>query len=579
MATTSAWRNPENEIIESQDSAPPNDPAPLTVVPARGPAAPWTHGVLPAIFFIALAIINSHPLALDPASTIGRHGDAFFSVWRLAWIAHQLRTDPVHLFDGNIFHPERGTLAYSDAILLPAVVVAPLNWAGVNTVALYNLTLLSAFVLSALAAYLLVRHLTQSSAAGLLAGVIFAFSPYRFDHFDHLEMQFAFWIPLAVLAWHRAVARERRRDYLKVAALAAGQILSCIYYGVFLLTWLAVVTLVWFFRTPSRALKAGAAILLPPLVVLALYSVPYMQNRSRVGDRNPREISGFSAEMKDFLSAPSTNRLYGWTAGLSVDERHLFPGLVAGALLVVGLWPPFSRMRMAHAVGLALALQLTLGFNGFIYGPLYEWVLPFKGLRVPARADILVLLGTCVLAGFGLARILARIERARVSAAIAAAVILAASAEYLTKPNLQDVDRRVSVWYPWLATIPDAVVFEWPADVPWRLQQMIDVTYMYRSTLHWRPLLNGYSGYYPHSYIELLLEMRAFPYTSSLEYLRRAGANVLVVHDVPGSVPSYDEALARLAREPGVRVFAQGRDAGMRVTFFRLNAGVEASAR
>jgi hypothetical protein len=99
---------------------------------------------------------------------------------------------------------------------------------------------------------------------------------------------------------------------------------------------------------------------------------------------------------------------------------------------------------------------------------------------------------------------------------------------------------------------------------------MVDVHYMYRSTLHWRPLLNGYSGNFPHSYTELLLAARSFPDTRSLAYLQERGANILVVHEVPGRPDLYAEALERLARDPNVRVLAQDRDAGRRVTFFRL---------
>ena len=47
-------------------------------------------------------------------------GDPLFSMWRLAWVAHQLPVDPRHLFDANIFHPAARTLAYSDAMLAPA---------------------------------------------------------------------------------------------------------------------------------------------------------------------------------------------------------------------------------------------------------------------------------------------------------------------------------------------------------------------------------------------------------------------------------------------------------------------------
>src|SRR5262245_8494424 len=133
-------------------------------------------------FFTLLVVANSFPLILQSGNSIGQHGDSFFSVWRLAWVAHQLVADPWHLFDSNIFHPHRDTFAYSDAMLLPAVVLAPFNWIGVSPLVIYNATLLLAFLASAVAAFLLVRELTGSAPAGLIGGVIFAFSAHRFEH-------------------------------------------------------------------------------------------------------------------------------------------------------------------------------------------------------------------------------------------------------------------------------------------------------------------------------------------------------------------------------------------------------------
>ncbi len=94
------------------------------------------------------------------------------------------------------------------------------------------------------------------------------------------------------------------------------------------------------------------------------------------------------------------------------------------------------------------------------------------------------------------------------------------------------------------------MVFEWPVTVPWRLHIMQDVIYMYRSTAHWQPLLNGYSGHYPRDYVELLLHMRSFPYTDALDYLRRRGATVLILHEQFGTRPTYQQALERLHRDP-----------------------------
>jgi hypothetical protein len=106
--------------------------------------------------------------------------------------------------------------------------------------------------------------------------------------------------------------------------------------------------------------------------------------------------------------------------------------------------------------------------------------------------------------------------------------------------------------------------------VPWRLYYMVDLSYMARSTIHWRPMLNGYSGYYPRSYIRLLIDMRSFPDTRSLNILRERGATILVLHEYYETRRRYARAVERLLRDPNVRPIAQDRDGAGRVAFFRL---------
>ena len=49
---------------------------------------------LATAFFALLVVINTYPLTLHPAREIGDQGDAYFSIWRLAWVAHQIGADP-----------------------------------------------------------------------------------------------------------------------------------------------------------------------------------------------------------------------------------------------------------------------------------------------------------------------------------------------------------------------------------------------------------------------------------------------------------------------------------------------------
>ena len=153
------------------------------------------------------------------------------SLWRIAWIAHQLPRDPERLFAGNIYYPARHP-AFSDATLLQGALVSPLIWLGCRCLTRLTLLVLGSFVFAGVAAWLLVRELTGSTRAGLLAGLVFAFAPYRFDHYVHLELLWTGWMPLVLLAVHRAVDRGSWRAGVAFGLLFVAQGLSCIYYSV-----------------------------------------------------------------------------------------------------------------------------------------------------------------------------------------------------------------------------------------------------------------------------------------------------------------------------------------------------------
>ena len=92
-------------------------------------------------------------------------------------------------------------------MLLPGIVLAPLFWMGTSPVIIYNLALFSAFTLSGLTAFWLARLVTGNVSASFVAGMIYAFAPYRFTHYMHLELQLVFWIPLLLFMIHRSLPR------------------------------------------------------------------------------------------------------------------------------------------------------------------------------------------------------------------------------------------------------------------------------------------------------------------------------------------------------------------------------------
>src|SRR5262252_7647257 len=193
------------------------------------------------VLFTFLTAVMTYPQVFHMADGVHDEGDPLMVTWVPAWVAHQLPRAPAHLFDANIFYPERNTLAYSETLLVPGTIVAPLHWLGVGPILIYNLVFLSGFAISGVGVALLVRRLTGNAAAALLAGIVFAFPPYRIDHYAHLQLQQTQFIPLAMLAFHQLLDTNRLRDGVWLGVCVACQMLSCMYYGLFLIPYMTIV--------------------------------------------------------------------------------------------------------------------------------------------------------------------------------------------------------------------------------------------------------------------------------------------------------------------------------------------------
>jgi hypothetical protein len=504
----------------------------------RADHEPWRRSArafaLAAVVYLLLTAVMTWPQArFLTQPVVPDYGDPLLSTWRLSWVAHQLPRDPLHLFDANIFHPEPNSLAFSDAMIVPSLMVAPLVWAGVHQVIAYNVLLLSGFVLSALAMFVLVRSLTRHTGAALIAGAVFGFLPYRFLHYGHVELQMAQWMPLCLWALHRTIADARLRDGLLGGIFLTLQTLSSFYYGIFFATYLAVVVPVILIRAgrakARRALRPLAAGVALAALLTIPFTIPYFHARQSVGERGAEEIQIYSAEPHNYLAAPYPNVMFGipsWRHNLGGPERELFQGIAGPLLVVVAVWPPLSAVRIAYALGFAFAFDGSLGFNGYVYSFLHEFAFPYRGLRVPARMAILVGLSLAILAGFGAARLAAISPRRWLTAAALATLAAGILLEYRSTVRLRHLWREPPPVYDALPA-SSRVIFEMPLVDP---DMALEPLYMYFSTFHWRRLVNGYSGFSPRSHQQLVEMMETFPDDAGMTELRRREVDAIVVH-------------------------------------------------
>lgn len=313
-------------------------------------------GASEALVFLAFCFFTAlvtWPYAAHLRDAVADPGDPYLVSWILWWDYHQTFTDPLNLFHSNLFYPFRYTLAFSEHCYGIALLFFPLFALGVQPLTVHAVAIFLGFATCGYGAFRLARTLTGSTGAGWIAGIIFAFVPFRFGMMSHLPYLFSAWIPLLFEA---LVLFARKRSRGRAVWLGVAFFMT----GLTTITWLtlslvpfvvsAVILLtrygIWrdwaFWRRGAVALGLASVALLPFLLPYSAAAKLYNFRRS-IG-----EVKGESARAFHWLSADNRNRLWrGLGDHLPQGGRfRLFPGLLpillslAAWLLAVGRGAP-----------------------------------------------------------------------------------------------------------------------------------------------------------------------------------------------------------------------------------------------
>ncbi|MCA1817146.1 MAG: DUF4214 domain-containing protein [Acidobacteria bacterium] len=294
--------------------------------------------------FVALTAVMSYPWARHPRDTVSDLADPANIAYTLWWDYHQTFRAPLHLFDATIFYPYHDTLAFSEHDYGIAVLFFPVFAAGATPLAVLSLATFFAFVLCGYGAFRLARTLTSSYGAGWIAGLVFAFVPYRFHRLPHLHYIFACWIPLAFEALVLFVRARTWRSAAWLAAATAMNALTCITWFILSLIPLAAtfaLTVAWLraWRDPRLWVRGAAASVAAFLVVLPFF-LPYRRVAKEFGFvRRPDESQAFEARrVSSWFAASYRSKVWaGLGSDVASEEVSLFPGLAALALPLAAL--------------------------------------------------------------------------------------------------------------------------------------------------------------------------------------------------------------------------------------------------
>ena len=520
----------------------------------------WT---LVAVGALALAVAMHWRSVVHPDTTIPADlGDPLLQSWQMSWAGHVVTTDPIQLWNANIFYPSNLSFAFSDTLLgyLPAAMVGSGPTADLVR---YNIMFILLQALAFVGPYALLRQLGAGRTGAALAGAAFGYAPWRWSQAGHMHVlsNGGMILALAMLARGHGYSltdgfrADRARPGWAFAGwcVAAWQISLGFGIGLpfaYLLGGTGLVVGVrWLLRArrgrpvPSRRVLVADLAGIPLFgAVAAFMAWPYLEVAKLHPEavRTSGDLHMFSPTLRAFVTAPAQSLLWGsahQAARATMPapaETTLLPGFFLLGLAVAGLY--FSiwsrRVRIWLLGGTTVSLILAMGtqfFGGYAtYLPLFWWAPGWSGIRTPGRLFVWTTLGLAILAAGAVAALVRRADELaveRVPARPSPLMRLATIVPLLLVlgEGTNSIDHPVVPSAPVGYSGAAAPLFVLPSN------SSSDFLPMYWSTAGFPKIVNGASGFNPKEQLKARDMARTFPDQASVDYLREIGVRSVVV--------------------------------------------------
>ncbi len=461
-----------------------------------------------ALGYAALTCLFTYPLAFE----LGTHhagdarGDAKGYLWNYWWTKTALSRGTSPFETDAIFHPLGIGLAFHTLGFLQGVEYAPLSFVA-GEVAAANLVVLWTFPASALATYALARAVGAGVAGSFLAGVAFAFCPYRLarlaGHYDLLGTE---WIPLYVLALWKLSAKERLSIpwVLAAGAFAAASGYTASTYLAFLFCF----TLFFLALRPRIAPRAVAAGVVTAILLFPMLHQAYVDRTSWSYEPYPG-AERYVADLFAYFTPSPRQSFLGSIAGHAFDPNLTETTVFAGYLVLAAALAALALRRRIEGVSFWLAsaaaffvlsLGTTLRAGGFDTGvPLpfafFTMTPVLDELRAPSRFSVMTMLSLAVLLALVWSQVTKGRRREWLLTLSAGAVLIF---EYVALPAPR-FEAGASPLYRELAKRESGTVVEIPG-----IEQAPAET-MYHQTFHGKPIVIGTAARVPREKSEYYL--------------------------------------------------------------------------
>jgi hypothetical protein len=489
----------------------------------------------------------------DLRSHVMTDGDPALNAWALNWVSHAIVNDPSNILNGNTFYPHPGAIKLSEHMFSLALINVVIRFFSDGPWVGYNILIFLAYFLSAVGAYYFIYHVTQNRLAAFWGGVFWGFCFFRVHHTSHLQILSYQWLAFIALFTMKTQAEPNAKNATLLALFFILQALTSWYLAVITAVFTIVVFLcnlqlpAW---RPRRALAFGWAAILATVAVLpfvlAYSGVLY---DTSLGDRaaNTRAL-GDQVKLLDFFAPPSStllgslipnNKYWIW------QENTLFIGYSAIFLALIGLatiWRHNWRLGVTAIFLILTGYVFALGFFSTFWGiklPLYylsEKISFFSAIRAPQRFALLIYFGILILSSYGLIAISTKLGYKSKAIAMGVLVCVFILEVYPAKlpftpistytPSAIDQEiAKLSNQNNTKYKILHLPIYTARPGYPTQ-----EATYMVDSTLHWNPILNGFSGAEPIGFKADMQTLGQLSWPNSLKVLANRDVTAIALH-------------------------------------------------
>lgn len=457
--------------------------------------------------FLALALIVTYPLVFQLTSHIPVCCDAWLYYWYMWWTKKAaLGLNFEQFYTNFMYYPIGARLSFEG--FYNSMLGAAL-WPVFGGVLSFNLLFLSTYVLGALGVYLLVLRLTGDAKAGVIAGVIFVFSPLRNQYLQFSNISIIQWIPFLALWFIKMVDEPTIRKALIAAVFFLLVVLSSGYFAVSSIFMLAVIFLWNIRKTLNKGFAQSFGVFVVATLALVLPFIYPALRESLSGYsvlKNSYLTPDFSADVFSFVVPPLMNPLYAEYVRhiyelfrTDFTEWESYLGIITAALMLAGVFKFEARKTGMWVLIFFLFVIISLGPHLQILGKQFDDTrLPFyflqelpviESMRSPKRFLVTAMLAAAILAGFGAHYIFGRKITGRwAGLALMMVLIGLILTDYWGWPrNLVTSDASYPPFFEEIAREEDnAVILNIPITNIWNSQPL------YYQTIHGKKIIGGY---------------------------------------------------------------------------------------